>query len=105
MRKCKINIEDKDYELSLTRKSVIWLEKQGFDLTKVEQQPITTYNMMFEAGFKQDYPEINASELLEKYEEEGGDITEVVTFLIEEYVAFINALTDTKSKKKKMEII
>lgn len=105
MKKCKINIEEKDYELCLTRKTVMWLESKGFSLEKVQEQPITIYSLMFEAGFKANYPDLDASELMEKYEEEGGDVSEVISFMINEYVTFINALTDTKSKTKKIEII
>jgi len=105
MRKCKINIGDKDYNLELNRKTVLWLENKGFALEKLEEKPITMYGLLFESAFIANYPNLNASEMMEKYEEEDGDSAEVVEFLIEEYTAFINALADTKSRKKKIEII
>ena len=37
---------------------------------------------------------------MESYREEGGDVMEVVKFVFEEYQSFINALSDTGSKKK-----
>ena len=105
MRKTKIIIKDREYILSLTRKSVEWLEKQGFNIADVDKKPVTSYMLMFRAGFIQDYPEANAERLYDEYEAEGGDTSEVVSFLIEEYANFIKSLADTKSKKKKMEIL
>lgn len=105
MRKTKINIGNRDYILSLTRKSVEWLESQGFNVADVEKKPITSYMLMFRAGFIQDYPEVDGEKLYDQYEAEGGDASEVVSFLIEEYANFIKSLADTKSKKKKMEIL
>ena len=105
MRKIKINIGEKDYILYLTRKSVEWLENNGFDLKEIERKPVSSYSLMFRAGFAQEYPNVNSDALMAQYEEEGGDVAEVVTFLIEEYANFIKSLTDTSSKKKKMEIL
>ena len=42
---------------------------------------------------------------MDSYQEEGGDVAEVVNFVVEEYQSFISALSDTKSKSKKKATI
>ena len=103
MRKCTINVNEKDYDLVLTRDTVKWLEGNGFVLEDFEKKPITYYDILWNAGFIENYPHVHpqlAFKLMNSYEEEGGDVKEVIRFMIEEYTNFINALTDTKSKKK-----
>lgn len=43
-----------------------------------------------------------ADELLETYISEGGDITEITQFLVNQYVAFTKSPTGKKKKKAKM---
>lgn len=103
MKKCTINIKNKDYELVLTRNSVKWLENFGFSLEEFDKKPVTYYDILWNAGFVEKYPHIHpglAEKLRESYEEEEGDVNEVIKFVVQEYTSFIHALTDTKSKKK-----
>lgn len=103
MRKCTINVNKKDYDLVLTRNSVKWLEGNGFSLDDFEKKPVTYYDILWNAGFIEKYPHVHpqlAEKLMNSYEEEGGDVKEVIRFIFEEYVNFINALADTKSEKK-----
>ena len=107
MRKCTIEIGEKNYDIVLTRDSVKWLERNGFDIEKFTEKPITSFDLLWESGFVANYGDLSIEEidkLLEQYQEEGGDSNEVISFLAEEYTSFINALTDTKSKKKKATI-
>lgn len=107
MRKCTIEIGEKNYDLVLNRNSVKWLEQQGFDIEEFVKKPITSFDLLWESGFVANYGNLTVEEidkLLEQYQEEGGDSNEVISFLAEEYTSFINALTDTKSKKKKATI-
>ena len=56
------------------------------------------------SSFVKNHPTVTLDksiELLEKYQEENGDIQEVLEFLSEEYANFVNAPADTSSKKKK----
>ena len=108
MKKCTINIKDKDYELVLTRNSVKWLENYGFSLEEFDRKPVTFYDILWNAGFVEKYPHIHpglAEKLRESYEEEDGDVKEVIRFIVQEYTTFIHALADTESKKKKKATI
>lgn len=108
MRKCTINIKDKDYDITLTRDSVKWLESRGFSIEDFDKKPITYYDILWQSGFIANHSEVNpnlAEKLMKGYEEEDGDVTEVIRFLIEEYTNFIDALADTNLKKKKKAII
>ena len=103
MRKCSINIKDKDYTIQLNRESIIWLENAGFDLSDFDKKPLITIELLWAAGFLMNHPEVNpnlALKLMESYKEEKGDVSEVAKFVLDEYKSFINALSDTKPKKK-----
>ena len=100
---CKINIEEKDYELCLVRESIKWLEARGISIRDIDARPLTFIDGMWTALFVQNYGDISETQcldLMEKYKEEKGDIGEVIKFGIEEYTAFLNALNGTKLKKK-----
>lgn len=108
MRKCTIEIGDMKYDLVLIRKSVKWLEAKGFDIDNFVEKPLTNVDLLWESGFVANYGDLSIDEvdsLMDQYIEEGGDTNEVITFLVEEYSSFINALTDTKSEKKKKATI
>ncbi len=104
MRKCSINIGDKDYTIQVNRESIIWLEARGFNIEEFAKKPITYIDIVWNAGFLVNHSDtINpklALKLMETYKEEGGDVMEVVNFVLEEYQSFISALSDTKLKKK-----
>lgn len=103
MRKCSIKIKDKDYTIQLNRNSIVWLENAGFKASDFENKPLITIELLWNAGFIMNHPEVNsglAAKLMETYEEEGGDVMEVSKFVLEEYGSFMNALSDTNSKKK-----
>ena len=108
MRKCSINIKDKNYDLQLNRESIKWLEGQGFNASEFERKPLTYMELLWQSAFIMNHKEVNpnlALKLMDSYQEEGGDVTEVVNFIIEEYQSFISALSDTKSKNKKKATI
>ena len=90
MRKIVININDKDYELMLNRNGIKWLEANGYVYEKSSTMPITSYDLLWTVGFLANYPSMTSEE--------------VTSFMVNEYLAFINALADTKSLKKKAKI-
>lgn len=103
MNTCVIEIDGKEYSLSLTRNSVKKIEAKGFDIQEFARKPITMMDILWYGGFLVESPEISIDEttkLLESYQNEGGDVQEVIQFLAEEYASFANAPTDTKSVKK-----
>lgn len=103
MRKCSITIKDKEYTIQLNRDSVVWLENAGFNLESFEKRPVVSVELLWAAGFIMNHSDINpnlALELMDNYREEGGNISEVARFVMDEYSSFMNALSDTNSKKK-----
>ena len=103
MRKCSISIKDKDYTIQVNRDSIVWLENGGFKVSDFEDKPLVTIELLWAAGFIMNHPEVNPSlalKLMDSYKEEGGDVSEVARFVLEEYTSFMNALSDIKSKKK-----
>ena len=110
MRKCKLQINNKDYTLELNRDAIKWLESNGFSLEEFERKPMTYYDMLWTSLFVANHKDVNpnlAIKLLETYEKSGKKPAKVVKFAIDEYTAFMNALADTNSKEtdEELEII
>lgn len=103
MNTCIIEINGKEYTLCLTRESVKEIEKLGFNIQNFIQKPITYQDVLWYGGFTAKHIDVNSNlaiKLMESYKQEGGDVNEVLEFLAEEYSNFVNAPTDTASKKK-----
>lgn len=103
MNTCIVEINNKEYTLCLTRQAIKDIERLGFNIQNFIQKPITYQDILWYGGFIANHPDVNqnlAIKLLETYKEEGGDINEILEFLSEEYSNFVNAPTDTASKKK-----
>ena len=103
MRKCSININDKNYIIQINRESIVWLEGKGFSIEEFARKPITFTSIIWTSGFLMNHKEVNANlalKLMETYTEEGGDVMEIINFILEEYQSFISALSDTELKKK-----
>lgn len=103
MRKCSITIKDKEYTIQINRDSIVWLEARGFSIEEFTKKPITYIDIVWNSGFLMNHNDVNPSlaiKLMETYKEEGGDIMEIINFILEEYQSFIYALSDTKPKKK-----
>ena len=112
MRKLKLKIRDKDYVLEFDRTSIKWLEANGFNLEEFNKKPITFREYLWQCLFLKNHQDVNpnlAMKLMDSYGEEKGQnmVNKVVRFAFEEYVSFINALTDTDSEKieEELEII
>ena len=102
-----IEIEEKEYKLGYpTRKDAINAENHGLRLLQLENSPLAVSEQLFYTGLLANHPSITsdeASRLLGKYIEEGGEIGKINEFLIKQYSAFQQS-PDGK-KKKKVKII
>ena len=100
-----IDIEGKEYKLGYpTRKAVKIAEEKGLNVVDSMNKLITVTDKLFYTGLLafQDISEKEAEELLDKYIEEGGDTDEIVSFLSEQYMAFIQSPEGKKKKKAKI---
>lgn len=104
----KIEIEGREYILAFPiRKDAENAERLGFSLNLMESQPLIQMDKLFHAALLAKQPNISAemaTEIREKFQDEGGDIGEINSFLIEEYMGFFK-LQNGKKKKKKIETI
>lgn len=103
MNKCIIEIRDKEYTLCLTREAVKKMEDLGFNIQAFVNKPVSMMDILWYGGFVANHKEVSknlAEKLMESYQEEDGDINEVIEFLAEEYSNFVNAPADTEKKKK-----
>lgn len=101
-----IEIEEKEYKLGYpTRKDAINAERHGLRLLQLENSPLAVSEQLFYTGLLANHPsmtEDEASRLLGKYIEEGGEVGEINEFLIKQYSAFQQS---PNGKKKKAKII
>ena len=104
----KIEVEGREYILAFpTRKDAENAERIGFCLNLMETQPLTQMDKLFHSALLAKQPRISAemaTDIREKYQEEGGDIGDVNSFLIEQYMGFFK-FQNGKKKMKKAETI
>lgn len=104
----KIEVEGKEYILAFpTRKDAENAERIGFCLNLMETQPLIQMDKLFHSALLAKQPRISAemaTDIREKYQEEGGDIGDVNSFLIEQYMGFFK-VQNGKKKVKKAETI
>jgi hypothetical protein len=110
MKKLTIrNINGKDYTLELNRDSIKWLEANGFSLDNFLEKPITYYDLLWTSLFLKNYRDIQgnpnlAIKIMETYEKSGKNPSKVVKFAVDEYKAFMNALSDIDSTENDEEL-
>lgn len=112
MRQLKLKINEKDYILEYNRDSIKWLERAGFNLNEFLAKPVTYIEMLWQSLFVKNYSNtVNptlALELMDSYSKEKGSamLMKVISFAIEEYKSFLDALAGTDSEKtEELEII
>lgn len=110
MKKLKLKINDKDYTLEMNRETIKWMEANGFVIEEFERKPITYYDLLWYSLFLVNHREVNpnlAIKLMESYKANGKNPSNVIKFAIEEYQAFMTALTDINSteNEEKLDII
>lgn len=100
----KIEVEGKEYILAFPRrKDAENAERLGFSVNLMADQPLIQTDKLFHAALLAKQSNITAemaTDIREKYQEEGGDIGELNSFLIEQYTGFFKS----KNGKKKLKI-
>ena len=95
-----IEIDGKEYTLTLNRKAVQVAEGFGLNPETFEKRPLTSISLIWRAGFLTKHPEVNdakAEELYDKLEESNPDLLgEIIKSLVEQYSAFFKALSNMK---------
>lgn len=107
MRKLKLNINDKDYTLEMTRDSIKWLEAVGFSIEEFDKKPVTFYDLVWASLFIANHKDVSSNlaiKLMDTYKKDGKNPAKVVRFAIEEYQSFMNALADIDSKENDEEL-
>lgn len=101
-----IEIEEKEYKLGYpTRKDAVNAEKHGLRLLQLENSPLLVSEQLFYTGLLANHPSMTldeASRLLGKYIEEGGEVGEINEFLIKQYSDFQQSPNGKKKKKAKI---
>ena len=94
-----IEIDGKEYTLTLNRKAVKVAESVGLTPEALFNRPINSIDLLWRASFLPNHPEINdekALELYEKLEKEHPEkVREILKSLTEQYSAFFKPLSDT----------
>lgn len=102
----KIDVGEKEYTLGYpTRKDAKIAEDKGLDLVNNGGKLITLNDKIFYTGLLAKHPsvtEYEAEKIMEQYVKEEGDLDEVITFLTEQYMAFMKSPDGKKKKKAKI---
>lgn len=89
----KITVDGKEYKLGFpTRRDAKNAEKKGFNITDTNKL-LTFTDKLFYVGllsYHASMTEDEAEKIEEKFINEDGDINEVIKFLTDQFVAFIN---------------
>ena len=107
MRKLELKINDKDYQLQMTRDSIKWLEANGFSIEDFNKKPITYFDLLWVSLFMANHKDVNpnlALKLMDTYEKSGKKVANIIKFAIEEYQTFMSALADTSSTENDEEL-
>lgn len=100
----KIDVGGEAYILAFpTRKDAENAERLGFCLNLMETQPLIQMDKLFHSALLAKQSRITAemaTDIREKYQEEGGDIGEINSFLIEQYMGFFKSQVGKKNTKK-----
>ena len=108
MRKLTLrNLNGKDYILRMDRETIKWLELRGFSLEEFGIKPLTFFDLLWTSLFLANHKEVNSNlalKLMDEYKASGKNPSKVVNFAIEEYTAFLNALTDISSTETSEEL-
>lgn len=108
MSKLQVEIGDKDYIFELDRASIRKGELNGFSIRKVEDQPMNMTALLWSIGLYKNHPNLTfekAAKLFDEYANEGGDISEVIQFLTDQYQSFSLATPEDSKKVKKAKLI
>ena len=102
----KIEVGDKEYTLGYpTRKDAKIAENNGVDFVNNGGKLITLNDKLFYTGLLANHPsmtEYEAEKIFEQYKKEEGDTDEIITFLTEQYMAFMKSPDGKKKKKAKI---
>lgn len=102
----EIEVGEKNYKLGFpTRNDAKIAEDNGLRILQLDNKPIEVTDKLFFTGLLAKQPsmtEKEAQNILEQYIKEGGEIGEINTFLIKQYMAFQQSPNGKKSKKAKI---
>lgn len=106
MAKIIIDVNKKEYTLELNRAEIKRAEGFGLKVKDFENSPQTQMSNLFKASLHKNHPELNGAqcdELLDAYANEGGDIEDLMSNLLELYTSFFSTTQATIAKKARVE--
>lgn len=98
----EIEKDGKTYKLSFTRRTVTFMENNGFDVQKAASQPALTFEHLVRGGLKANHPTLKESEIKEitDYIDEEYGLMEAMNPLMEMY----KEVFQREGKKKKIVV-
>ena len=101
-----IEVGEKEYKLGFpNRMAIKKAEAKGMNIVGGADKIVTAMDKIFYGGLLAYHPELTeakATELLDQYISEGGDVNEIIPFLTEQYMAFLKSPDGKKKKKAKI---
>ena len=84
-----IRYEEKEYTLEFNRETILMLEKQGFDASKISSKPMSVIHDLFVGAFKKNHSSMSKYKIEEIYK----------AIPVDMHNEAIDSLQDDESKK------
>lgn len=91
----KFTYDGKDYKLGFNRKTAVALQRQGFDIDKIDTQSLIMIPMLVHAAFKMNHSSVKEEKIDEIYAKIGKK-DEFLAALIKSYAETCNTLFEDK---------
>lgn len=89
----KITFNAKEYTLEFNRNSVVKMERQGFNVTQVDERPLTSMIQLFKGAFLMNHSKVDDETIEDIFRHIPEDQRPaLIRTLMEEYAKPVNAL-------------
>lgn len=92
--------DGKNYELAYCRSSLVRMEKEGFDIAKIDKEPLFHISLLIRGAFYKNNPSLSADEIDAICDDIGG-MDELVKALMEMYKDCLMALSGQDKQETK----
>lgn len=80
----KLTVKEKEYKLEYNRRIVAMMDKQGFNVNKVEDNPLTMLTLLYRSAFKMNHPTLSDDKIDEVWKGVRGK-QKLIAKLVEMY--------------------
>ncbi len=95
---------DTEYKLGYTRRVILDMESDGFNINEIDSKPLAAMNMLFTRSFDRFHPEVSLEKREEIYDEL-GDKSELMLALVDLWSYTVEGLTSNQNTRLKWKMV